>query len=680
MTFTVASDVPHSDELISCLYTSASVNRHSGCISALTVRAPTGGNTSLLAFGSSHAICLSVAVLAQRGSHDTTGQQLAVPMFRVLRVLYGHDAPVVALRWIPSPDPSYERSPHRFLVSLDTTGKLLLWGCRMKDVISTDSINRPRCSVLLELGLPSGCTPNAVDGCIVTCRIDPHADLVQLLLNVAADTALYSWYTKLSIGARGLSVLWTSDAVIIERKPAMCLCVRSVSWALMAQQSPSTLENISLHVVFVGLDSGNIEVWSEHIPRLPPSSTIEPRKFVHSATLFGHTDWVRCLDICTQLEGFTPVAFLVSGAQDHIIRLWRLYSPDGLCSLSKEDWSTLKVAELHLPERVKLKLCIASESVLSSHENWITGVSWEKSTSVSASFPPALLSSSMDRSLIVWMPPSQQLFTGAGDEPRLWLEEIRVGVVGGTGLGFLDCDWFSSDLTGRSFIGQSFQGSISLWSREENTSTWSPGLPLCGHSGPVTDLSWSRISSMTSDSIPSGIPPRVLLTAGADQTVRAHVPCRERVTPENPSSFSSNSKQFVWQEIARPQVHGYEMNAVSWLSSTSYVSAGDEKVARVFKATRNFFTSYEQFSGAQCIPSDRSLAVVAVQPTLGLSNQVASLDACENEMEEVCDNSLILVGIIPVLLLLIYFLFPSMITVQYFWKGVAASLRLPVRQ
>lgn len=110
-----------------------------------------------------------------------------------------------------------------------------------------------------------------------------------------------------------------------------------------------------------------------------------------------------------------------------------------------------------MPEHVKLNLCVASESVLSSHENWITGVSWEKSVTAPAAFPPALLSSSMDRSLIVWSPPRQQETGSAGDEPNLWLEEIRVGDVGGTGLGFLDCDWFSSGLIGRSFIGQNFQ-------------------------------------------------------------------------------------------------------------------------------------------------------------------------------------------------------------------------------
>ncbi|VDP76829.1 unnamed protein product [Echinostoma caproni] len=68
------------------------------------------------------------------------------------------------------------------------------------------------------------------------------------------------------------------------------------------------------------------------------------------------------------------------------------------------------------------------------------------------------------------------------------------------------------------------------------------------------------------------------------------------------------SKSYLWQEIARPQVHGYDMNAVAWLSPTSYVSAGDEKIARVFKATRTFFAAYEQSSGIRCTLGDQSLA------------------------------------------------------------------------
>lgn len=47
-----------------------------------------------------------------------------------------------------------------------------------------------------------------------------------------------------------------------------------------------------------------------------------------------------------------------------------------------------------------------------------------------------------------------------------------------------------------------------------------------------------------------------------------------------------------WFEIARPQVHGYDMNTVSSISPTLYVSAGDEKVARLFTITKSFIKMF----------------------------------------------------------------------------------------
>ncbi|VDP27408.1 unnamed protein product [Echinostoma caproni] len=446
-----------SGQSIRPLYTSACVNRHSGCMSILPNRTHPDDSTALLAFGSSHAVCLANVVRALHGTDDEHAFRQSVPMFHVFHVLLGHDAPVIAVRWIPIPNMAsaeYEHCPYRFLASLDSSGKVLLWSCHVISLVpDAVSQNHSNWFKVLELQLPEACNPNAIDGCILPSGTSLHPDLIRLMINVVADTVLCSWYIKIKITTDGLSNIFTSDPLIVQRKHTMCHCVRSMCWPLSAHQSPAH-QSSSLCMVFVGLDNGNIEVWSEHVPGTP--STVEPRQLVHSATLFGHTDWVRCLDLCFRLTGSTPVAFLVSGAQDHVIRLWRLYCPDGQCSHSKEDRSTLKVAELHLPDHVELKLCIASESVLSSHDNWITGVAWETSTGECVSFPPALLSCSMDRSMILWAPPSQPQTVHSGDEPNLWLEQIRVGDIGGTGLGFLGCDWLPATVNGRAIIGHNF--------------------------------------------------------------------------------------------------------------------------------------------------------------------------------------------------------------------------------
>ena len=44
----------------------------------------------------------------------------------------------------------------------------------------------------------------------------------------------------------------------------------------------------------------------------------------------------------------------------------------------------------------------------------------------------------------------------------------------------------------------------------------------------------------------------------------------------------------MWQEIARPQVHGYDLVNAQFLDATHFVSIADEKVVRVFNATKNF--------------------------------------------------------------------------------------------
>ena len=51
---------------------------------------------------------------------------------------------------------------------------------------------------------------------------------------------------------------------------------------------------------------------------------------------------------------------------------------------------------------------------------------------------------------------------------------------------------------------------------------------------------------------------------------------------------AENTEQKVWHEIARPQVHGYDLVGAAFLDALRFVSIADEKVARVFEASREF--------------------------------------------------------------------------------------------
>jgi elongator complex protein 2 len=62
-----------------------------------------------------------------------------------------------------------------------------------------------------------------------------------------------------------------------------------------------------------------------------------------------------------------------------------------------------------------------------------------------------------------------------------------------------------------------------------------------------------------------------------DQTTRIHGPVS---TPE----FAQPS----WHEIARPQVHGYDVLNVVFIDSLKFASLADEKVMRIFDAPRGF--------------------------------------------------------------------------------------------
>lgn len=170
---------------------------------------------------------------------------------------------------------------------------------------------------------------------------------------------------------------------------------------------------------------------------------------------------------------------------------------------------------------------------------------------------------------------------------QVWLEENRVG---GNTLDFLGSSC-SSD--GQMIIGHSFNGTLHFW--QHSNQFWEPKTSLGAHFKSVTDLSWS----------PDGMD--YLLTCSLDETTRLH---------------AINHHHEQWQEIARPQIHGYLINCLASLSPLHFVSGADEKVIRLFEASKNFLRSFQtlcnvqfQQSGGGRLTDSASLA------PLGLSNK-----------------------------------------------------------
>ncbi|RZB40823.1 elongator complex protein 2 [Asbolus verrucosus] len=302
---------------------------------------------------------------------------------------------------------------------------------------------------------------------------------------------------------------------------------------------------------------------------------VEDDQFNLSTTLKGHEDWVRGLDFTVDDKGDL---ILASSSQDCYIRLWRI--------------TTKYLEQTNFDNILKTKIGdfkIYIDSILTGHEGWVYSVHWNpKSTQ--------LLSASLDKSMIIWE---------LDLESNLWLEKIRVGEVGGNTLGFYG-GVFSPD--GESILAHSYHGAFHIWNNQEEY--WEPSVTIGGHFGEVTDLAWE----------PQG---EFLMTVSSDQTTRIHAP------------WSKSGEPVTWHEIARPQVHGYDLSSIAILSRYRFASSAEEKVIRTFEAPKNFVENFRRICNIQERENEmESGPKGASVPSLGLSNKAVFSNDYEDEKED----------------------------------------------
>ncbi|XP_042151141.1 elongator complex protein 2 isoform X1 [Oncorhynchus tshawytscha] len=308
-------------------------------------------------------------------------------------------------------------------------------------------------------------------------------------------------------------------------------------------------------------------------------------------SLQGHEDWIRGVEwACVDGD-----LLLASCAQDCLIRVWRLVAKSRTKRNAQEE-RTIRMSEdvFTLTQNdASSAFAVTLESVLAGHENKVYGVHWQ---------PPvikggdqhqslSLLSASMDKTMILW---AQE--EGSG----VWVEQVRVGEVGGNTLGFYGCQ-MSPD--GSMILAHAFHGALHLWTQSHGKEgEWSPGVVISGHFNAVQDLSWD----------PEG---EFILSVGSDQTTRLLTPWKRM-----------DQTQPTWHEISRPQIHGYDMQCLAMVGRFQYVSGADEKVLRVFRAPRNFVENFANISGTPLAKLLASSDTVdqpegASTPALGLSNK-----------------------------------------------------------
>lgn len=283
-----------------------------------------------------------------------------------------------------------------------------------------------------------------------------------------------------------------------------------------------------------------------------------------SIKLTGHENWVRSLDFCPQENNELVLA---SASQDRYIRLWR--------------FSRQSVEENPLKSGLSTKVqhvgsyTVFFEALLMGHDDWVLSIQWDPSTF-------RLLSASSDSSLIVW---AADNLTHEDEGYDLWTPQVRLGdmsILGastatGASGGFWGAYWLESHVA-----TASRSGAWRLWTRD----TWKPVVGISGHTRTVTWVSWLG---------------SYVLSTSLDQTTRLW-----RV------------KERQLQEVARPQIHGYDMICCAPLGSNAFVSGGDEKTLRVFglpTTVQNLLASLGEPLG------DHTELSAASVPALGLSNK-----------------------------------------------------------
>lgn len=106
--------------------------------------------------------------------------------------------------------------------------------------------------------------------------------------------------------------------------------------------------------------------------------------------------------------------------------------------------------------------------------------------------------------MILWSP---------DEASGVWLEQVRVGEVGGNTLGFFNCQFGEN---GTMIIAHAFHGALHLWKQSTvNPRQWCPDIVISGHFDGVQDLIWD----------PEG---EFIITTSTDQTTRLFAPWKKK--------------------------------------------------------------------------------------------------------------------------------------------------------
>ncbi|KAI1422164.1 WD40-repeat-containing domain protein [Xylaria sp. FL1777] len=350
------------------------------------------------------------------------------------------------------------------------------------------------------------------------------------------------------------------------------------------------------------------------------TESIADPEFQLQATLTGHEGWIRSLDFTREKKerddddggGADSDLLLASASQDKYIRLWRLHQGKELPAAAANGADPSLGAYLpgkspsNKAHRLKAggkDFTITFEALLLGHDDWIYSAKWYTGLDTGRL---QLLSTSADNTLAIWE---------ADPSSGIWLTNVRLGEIsrekgattatGSTG-GFWTGLW-SPDGASVTCLGRT--GCWRVWDYNKDEDQWMPRIGISGHTRAVTGIAWAKNGDY-------------LLSTSADQTTRLHASWKRD---------NSNSNG-TWHEMARPQIHGYDLNCIDSLGGSQFVSGADEKLMRVFDEPK----AVAKLLGRLCGISDSSTTVDAMpdaanMPVLGLSNK--AIEAVDDDAE-----------------------------------------------
>ncbi|KAI1260011.1 elongator complex protein [Xylariaceae sp. FL1019] len=327
--------------------------------------------------------------------------------------------------------------------------------------------------------------------------------------------------------------------------------------------------------------------------------------FQLQATLGGHEGWIRSLDFTWEKNKGESDLILASASQDKYVRLWRLHRGKELPAAAANGADPSLGAYMpgkslsnkaHMLKSGEQDYTVTFEALLLGHDDWIYSAKWYTNPD---SKKLQLLSTSADNTLAIWE---------ADSDSGIWVTNVRLGEIsrekgattatGSTG-GFWTGLW-SPDGKSVTCLGRT--GSWRIWDYNDERDQWMPRIGISGHTRAVTGIAWSRNGEY-------------LLSTSSDQTTRLHASWKRDGAEKN-----------TWHEMARPQIHGYDLNCIDALGDSQFVSGADEKLMRVFNEPKAVAKLLNRLAGIDINSTEHgkgleSMPDAANMPVLGLSNK-----------------------------------------------------------